>query len=153
VSAAAVSALIAAVESRGLDGAIAVERVPADRVSHYGVVAVDGDGIVTGLVEKPAPGTAPSDLAVAARYVLPPAIFGALAATPPAADGEVQLTDAIAALVRDGARLAAVELPAGTRRLDIGSPAGYAAAFTAHALRDPELAAAVRGALDAHGDG
>jgi UTP--glucose-1-phosphate uridylyltransferase len=153
VAAAAVRALIAEVDDRGLDGAIAVERVAAERVGLYGVVATDAEGLVTGLAEKPEPGTAPSDLAVAARYVLPEAIFGALRATGPAAGGEVGLTEAIGALVRDGARIAAVPLPPDARRLDVGSPAGYAAAFTAHALADPELAPAVREAFAAHGDG
>jgi UTP--glucose-1-phosphate uridylyltransferase len=153
VGASAVRALVEAVDAGGLDGAIAVERVAADRVGRYGIVATDDGGLVTGLVEKPAPGSAPSDLAVAARYVLPAAIFGVLRAASPGADGEVGLTEAIAALVRDGARIAAVPLPTGARRLDVGSPAGYAAAFTAHALADPELAPAVREAFAAHDDG
>ena len=74
-------------------------------------------------------------------------MFAALAATEPGHEGELQLTDAIAAIIRDGARIAAVPLPEGVRRQDVGSPAGYCAAFVAHALADPELAPAVRGAL------
>jgi UTP--glucose-1-phosphate uridylyltransferase len=141
--------------ARGRDGAIAVERVPADRASSYGIVAVDAGGLVTELVEKPPPGEAPSDLAIAARYVLPPEIFEALRATRPsgAAAPEHQLTDAIAHLVAGGARFAAVVPPPGVRRRDVGSRAGYAAAFVAHALADPELAPAVRQVLDEHGDG
>jgi UTP--glucose-1-phosphate uridylyltransferase len=140
-----VRALLAA--ARGLDGAVAVERVVPERASRYGIVGVD-DGLVTTLVEKPPPGTAPSDLAIAARYVLPPAIFDALRATAPGAGGEVQLTDAIARLVAGGARIAAVPLAPGVRREDVGSRAGYAAAFVKHALADPELAPAVRRVLD-----
>lgn len=148
VGAAAISALVEAVDERGLDGAIALERVAADRLEHYGVAQVDAEGVITGLVEKPAPGTAPSDLAVAARYVLPPSLFPALAQTGPGREGEIQLTDAIAGLIADGAKLGAVVLPS-AMRIDIGSPAGYAAAFTAHALMDPELAPAVRAVVDA----
>jgi UTP--glucose-1-phosphate uridylyltransferase len=145
---AALRALLAAAD--GLDGAIAVERVPAGRAHRYGIVGVDADGLITHLVEKPAPGSEPSDLAIAARYVLPPAIFDALRTTEPGAAGEIQLTDAIARLVADGARIAAVLLPDGVRRADVGSPAGYAAAFVAHALADPQLAPAVVEAIATH---
>ena len=68
-----------------------------------------------------------SNLAVAARYVLPAATFDALRDQPPGHGGEVQLTDALAALVAGGARLAGV-VTTGARR-DVGSPEGYAAAF------------------------
>jgi len=143
----ALRALIDAVEERGLDGAIAVERVPPERTSSYGIVSAAGDELITRIVEKPEPWETESDLAVAARYVLPTSVFAALAATEPGHEGELQLTDAIAAIIRDGARIAAVPLPEGVRRQDVGSPAGYCAAFVAHALADPELAPAVRGAL------
>jgi UTP--glucose-1-phosphate uridylyltransferase len=149
VGAGATRALVDAVERRGLDGAIAFERVAPQATSRYGVAAVGDDGLLTGLVEKPAPGRAPSELAVAARYLLPAATFDALRGIGPGVGGEVQLTDAIAALIAAGARIAAVELPPGTRRLDVGSHGGYAAAFVACALADPELAPAVRGELDA----
>jgi UTP--glucose-1-phosphate uridylyltransferase len=149
VGAAVTRRLVQLVDDRGLDGAIALERIPPERSDRYGIAAVGADGLITDLVEKPAPADAPSDLAVAARYVLPPTVFTALAAL--AADGvsrppgaELQLTDAIAAVVRAGARIAAVPLPDGTRRFDIGSHAGYVAAATAFALAEPELAAAVR---------
>ena len=138
--------------AQGVDGAVAVERVPPERVSSYGIVGVDERGRITELVEKPH-GQAPSDLAIAARYVLPPAIFDALRATRPEPPAEHQLTDAIARLVAGGARFRAVLPPPGVRRSDVGSRAGYAAAFVAHALADPELAPAVRQVLDEHGDG
>ncbi|MCW3066106.1 MAG: UTP--glucose-phosphate uridylyltransferase [Solirubrobacterales bacterium] len=150
---AALRALLDVVAARDLDGAVAVERVAPERASHYGIVGTHGDGLIRELVEKPAPGTAPSDLAIAARYVLPPAIFAALRATEAGSGGEVQLTDALARLVAAGARIAAVPLPAGVRRQDVGSPAGYAAAFVDYALADPDLAPAVRDAFDARRDG
>jgi UTP--glucose-1-phosphate uridylyltransferase len=145
--------LLAAAGEPDVDGAILVERVPRDRLDRYGIVGVDDAGIVTRLVEKPVPADAPSDLAIAARYVLPHAIFGALAATAPGADGEVQLTDAIAGLVAAGARLRAVTIPPGGRRLDVGSPAGYVGAFAALALDDPELGPVLREAVAAHRGG
>jgi UTP-glucose-1-phosphate uridylyltransferase len=110
---------------RALDGAVALEEVPAERASAYGIATVDGDGVITHIEEKP-PRPA-SRLAVAARYVLPPATFEVLRRVPPGHGGEVQLTDALARLVHDGVRLAGV-VTTGARR-DVGSPEGYAAAF------------------------
>lgn len=109
----------------GLDGAIALEQVPPERASAYGIATVDPDGVITHIEEKPA---APaSNLAVAARYVLPAATFAALREVRPGHGGEVQLTDALAALVAAGTLLAGV-VTTGARR-DVGSPEGYAAAF------------------------
>jgi UTP--glucose-1-phosphate uridylyltransferase len=87
-----------------LGGAVlAVEEVPAEKVDRYGIVAgeqVDEDlWRVTDLVEKPRRGEAPSRLAIAGRYVLPPEIFPAIDATPAGALGEIQITDAIRELV------------------------------------------------------
>ena len=115
-----VPALLAA----ALDGAVALEEVAPERASGYGIAEVS-DGRITRIEEKPA---APrSNLAVAARYVLPPAVFGALRELAPGVGGEIQLTDALARLVADGVRLAGV-VTRGARR-DVGSPEGYAAAF------------------------
>jgi UTP--glucose-1-phosphate uridylyltransferase len=109
----------------GLDGAIALEEVVPERASAYGIATLDPDGVITQIEEKPA---APeSNLAVAARYVLPAATFDALRDLGPGHGGEVQLTDALAALVAAGMRLAGV-VTTGARR-DVGSPEGYAAAF------------------------
>jgi UTP--glucose-1-phosphate uridylyltransferase len=83
---------------------IALMEVPADCVHLYGCAAVDnasqdgGDGSVvrvTGLVEKPDPADAPSNLAVIGRYILDPSIFESLAKTPPGRANEIQLTDAL----------------------------------------------------------
>lgn len=83
---------------------VAVRRVPAERVSAYGIVApageVEDDFVrVTDLVEKPAPQDAPSDLGAVGRYILGPEVFDALDRTTPGAGGEIQLTDGIKALV------------------------------------------------------
>jgi UTP--glucose-1-phosphate uridylyltransferase len=82
---------------------LALKRVDRREVSLYGCVAYEpmGESLVkvTALVEKPAPEDAPSDLGVMGRYVLTPAIFDAIERTPPGRGGEIQLTDAIAALI------------------------------------------------------
>ena len=82
---------------------IAVQDVPHEQTSSYGIVATDAfdgrAGRVRGMVEKPKPEDAPSDLAVVGRYVLSPAIFGLLERTGRGSGGEIQLTDAIAQLL------------------------------------------------------
>jgi UTP--glucose-1-phosphate uridylyltransferase len=85
---------------------VALMEVPADSIHQYGVAIVEkteSDDIVriTGMVEKPAPGTAPSNLAIIGRYVLRPEIFNVLANTEPGRGGEIQLTDALAVLATD----------------------------------------------------
>jgi UTP--glucose-1-phosphate uridylyltransferase len=132
--------------------AIAVREVPREQTGHYGIVATQdmGDVVrVDALVEKPAPADAPSTLAVAARYVMMPAIFDALRATPRASNGELELTDAIARLVEQGETVVAVRLGA-TQRYDVGTPASYAEAFLAFALADPDHGARLRAAARAH---
>ena len=82
---------------------IAVEDVPAESTGSYGIVATDAfdgrQGRIRRIVEKPRPAEAPSNLAVVGRYVLSPRIFDLLEAVQPGAGGEIQLTDAIAALL------------------------------------------------------
>lgn len=82
---------------------IAVQDVPREQTSSYGIVATESfenrQGRISGIVEKPEPDVAPSTLAVVGRYVLSPRIFDLLESTTPGAGGEIQLTDAIAALL------------------------------------------------------
>jgi UTP--glucose-1-phosphate uridylyltransferase len=152
-----VAALGEALVAHDAVAAIAVQRVAAAVLGRYGVVAVEpaAAGVlrVTGLVEKPAPGAAPSDYAIAARYVIAPPVFGALRATAPDSGGEVQLTDALAALVAAGARVVAVPLPPGEPRFDIGTVESYCATFLEHALTHPELGPALRARARALLDG
>ncbi|MBM4247854.1 MAG: UTP--glucose-1-phosphate uridylyltransferase GalU [Euryarchaeota archaeon] len=119
---------------------IAVERVPRERLGSYGVVAVEpSDGPlheVRGLVEKPAPARAPSDLAVMGRYVLTPAVFGCLDRTAPGKHGEVQLTDALE-LLRKRERIVAVEFEG--RRYDIGKKLDWLKATVELALKRQEF--------------
>lgn len=128
---------------------IAVEEVPEERVSSYGVIdPLERDGAMVrmkGMVEKPPPGTAPSNLAITGRYVLQPEIFDRLAAQGAGAGGEIQLTDAMAkmmetqdfhAVVYDG------------KSYDCGSKIGYLEATVAHALADGENGKAARALLN-----
>lgn len=122
---------------------LAVEEVPRDQVHRYGVVSLADSSAqrIVAMVEKPGADVAPSNLAVVGRYVLPKAIFAALADVKPGAGGEIQLTDGISALLAEhdirAHRFAGV-------RYDCGSKLGYAQANMALALRDPELAAPLR---------
>src|SRR5207237_2935457 len=87
------------------------------------------------IVEKPKPAQAPSNLGVIGRYVLTPRIFDLLAAVAPGAGGEIQLTDAISALLSHEPALA-VRLPG--RRFDCGSKLGYLQATVELGVRHPE---------------
>ena len=123
---------------------IAFEEVPRKDVSRYGIAAVEG-GVpgdmfrVSDLVEKPRVEDAPSNLAIAARYILPPQIFAALDATPPGKGGEIQLTDAIRSLLKQGMAVYGVRLGKGVRRYDIGNYKSYFRTFVEFALKDEEL--------------
>jgi UTP--glucose-1-phosphate uridylyltransferase len=128
-----------------LDGPVlAVERVPRDEISSYGVVAIDasarlGDGIyrVRDLVEKPPKEEAPSDLAIIGRYVLTPDIFPALAATKSDRTGEIQLTNGLRELLKQRP-IYACEVK-GVRH-DTGNKLGFLKAVVYFALRRPDLA-------------
>ncbi|HVX05982.1 MAG TPA: UTP--glucose-1-phosphate uridylyltransferase GalU [Rhodanobacteraceae bacterium] len=121
----------------GQTGVLAVEEVPRADTGKYGIVAVDGGGDrIRHMVEKPKPENAPSNLAVVGRYVLPARIFDLLEKTTPGAGGEIQLTDAIAALLAETPVLA--HRFAGTR-FDCGNKVGMVRATLHFAAADPEL--------------
>lgn len=117
---------------------VAVEPVPEQETSSYGIVAVEeqSDGSrITNIVEKPAPDKAPSNLAVVGRYLLPPEIFDKLERTGRGAGGEIQLTDGIADLLGEQAVYAyAFE----GERYDCGNKIGYLKATVAYGLEHPE---------------
>ena len=130
---------------------IAFEEVPDAEVSHYGIAKprTTGDVFeVADLVEKPSKAEAPSNLAIAARYVLSPYVFDALEKTKPGQGGEIQLTDAIRALMRDGGRVFGVRLHDKERRYDIGNFESYFEAFVEFALADPKCGDALRRRLE-----
>lgn len=120
---------------------IAVEEVPEDQTHQYGVVDVaKGDGRnfdVRDMVEKPAPGTAPSNLIITGRYILQPEIFGLLSGQGAGAGGEIQLTDALLTLMKDQGMTG---LKFEGKTYDCGSKAGFLSANVAYALDRPELA-------------
>lgn len=120
--------------SRGGAGVIGCERVPAEKVSRYGIMKLAGDRIVD-IVEKPSVEEAPSDIAVAGRYLLPAKIFDLLETQAPGKGGEIQLTDSIRRLIRpDAGATAPTELLAYVypgKRQDIGNPKGYFEALVA----------------------
>ena len=119
---------------------LGVEEVPRDQTQSYGIVTADrmqGDWArIRSIVEKPTPAEAPSNLAVIGRYVLTPRIFDLLDEVAPGAGGEIQLTDAIAALLLHE-RVLAVRLAG--RRFDCGSKLGYLEATLELGLRHPEI--------------
>jgi UTP--glucose-1-phosphate uridylyltransferase len=118
---------------------LGVEEVPRDQTQSYGIVTIDRmqDDLarIHSIVEKPKPGAAPSNLAVIGRYVLTPRIFDLLGAVTPGAGGEIQLTDAISALLKHE-KVFALRLPG--RRFDCGSKLGYLQAMVEFGLRHPE---------------
>jgi UTP--glucose-1-phosphate uridylyltransferase len=123
---------------------LAVERVPRDDISSYGVIAVDantrlGDGIyqVKDLVEKPPKEEAPSDLAIIGRYILTPDIFPCLARTKSDRTGEIQLTNGLRELLKSRP-IYACEVK-GVRH-DTGNKLGFLKAVVYFALRRPDLA-------------
>ncbi len=119
---------------------IAVQRVPRDEVSSYGIVEIEplapGIGEIKRIVEKPRPEDAPSNLAVVGRYILTPRVFKLLESVPRGAGGEIQLTDAIAQLIQEQSVIA-YEFE-GTR-YDCGSKLGYLKANVDFALEHPEI--------------
>ena len=117
---------------------IAVEPVPDDELKNYGVVSVgQGDGSVfpiDGMVEKPVPGTAPSNLTILGRYILQPEIFDILSAKETGAGGEIQITDAMKKLLATQPFHA---LKYEGRTFDCGSKLGFLLANVAYAPRSP----------------
>ena len=118
---------------------LGIEDVPREQTASYGIISpVDAQAEVTqvrSIVEKPAPEDAPSTLGVVGRYVLTPAIFGLLAQAKPGRGGEIQLTDAIAALL-ERERVLAMRI--GGKRYDCGTKLGYLKATVEYGLRHPE---------------
>ncbi len=119
---------------------LAVQTVAREETSSYGIVRTEpgesGMHRITGIVEKPRPENAPSNLAVVGRYVLTGEIFDHLEKVKPGASGEIQLTDGIAALLNEQ-RALAYEFQ-GVRH-DCGSKLGYLQANVLYALRHPEI--------------
>ena len=127
---------------------IAVEEVPMEETHQYGIVSIGADQghtfEITGMVEKPPKGTAPSTSIISGRYILDPSVFAALEKAEKGAGGEIQLTDAMIKLAKEqpfhGVRFDG-------RTYDTGSKLGFLAANVAFALARPELAESFRAEL------
>jgi UTP--glucose-1-phosphate uridylyltransferase len=138
---------VAAYEKHG-GNVIAVEEVPWDETHQYGIVSVGRDFgrtfEITGMVEKPPKGTAPSNLYITGRYILEPAIFGILEQKETGAGGEIQLTDAMIKLMAKqpfhGARFDG-------RTYDCGMKLGFLTANVAFGLARDDVAPALRAEL------
>jgi UTP--glucose-1-phosphate uridylyltransferase len=126
---------------------IAFEEVPAAEVHHYGVAKPKGSGDVfevEDVIEKPTREEAPSNLAIAARYVLSPVIFEALQQIQPGKGGEYQLTDAIRLVLQGGGKVYGVRLSSEEQRYDIGNFDSYFRAFVEFALADEKYGPSLR---------
>jgi UTP--glucose-1-phosphate uridylyltransferase len=134
---------------------LAFIEVPEDQVDRYGIASVESvtaqlDAVsdagpvvkVTGLVEKPPVGRAPSNLAVVGRYVLPFSIFDAIRRTKPGSGGEIQLTDAMAILLAEGTPVHGIVYQG--HRFDTGIPLGYLQATVQIACEREDLGPAFR---------
>ena len=120
---------------------LAVEPVPADQAKNYGVVSLSGEGDgrllpIDGMVEKPKRGSEPSNLTILGRYILQPEIFDILGEQETGAGGEIQLTDAMLALLK---RQPFYALKYEGRTFDCGSKLGFLTANVAYALDRPDL--------------
>lgn len=148
----AISRMVEVFESRSASCVIAVEEVPNEETSHYGIIEPaesNGESMrVVNMVEKPKPSEAPSNLAIAGRYIFSPLIFDMIRAVKPDSRGEVQLTDAIQRLCEEGRRVIAVKLPATEKRYDIGNFPSYFETFVEFALADPLYGADFRRRLE-----
>ncbi len=123
---------------------IAVEEVAPDQTRSYGIVAVDDANRLLEIVEKPEPADAPSNLGVVGRYLLTPRIFDLLKTTPRGSGGEIQLTDAIAALLQYEDAFA---MRFSGTRYDCGNTLGYIRANVDFALARDDLRDDLRSAL------
>ena len=128
---------------------VAVVEVPREHTSRYGVLDIveDKGRLVRakGVVEKPAPEDAPSNLTIIGRYIIQPEVFGHLERTKPGAGNEIQLTDGLAALIADGQDFHGFR--AAGRRFDCGDKLGYLEANVALGLDHPDLGAGLRDIL------
>lgn len=130
-------------ETHNAAATIAFEEVPLEKVSRYGIARPRGtvgkEFQLDDIVEKPPREKAPSNLAVAARYVFEPGIFSFIKQTQPGVGGELQITDSIKLLLGDGRPVWGVPLRKDETRYDIGGFAGYFKAFFDFATADEEV--------------
>ena len=135
-------------EAQKADVVVAFEEVDPSEVHRYGIADPLGEVgwqfELKGVVEKPPVGEAPSNLAVAARYVFSPQIFEELAMTKAGTGGEIQLTDAMQNVIAKGGKGIGIRLAPNEKRFDIGNFESYFKAFVDFALADPDHGPALR---------
>ncbi|WP_201835398.1 UTP--glucose-1-phosphate uridylyltransferase [Microvirga zambiensis] len=141
--------MIAAYDKHG-GNIIAVEEVPADQTHQYGIVSVGQEFgqtfEITGMVEKPPKGTAPSNYIISGRYILQPEVFDLLSTQERGAGNEIQLTDSMIRLMKDQPFFG---MKYEGRTYDTGSKIGFLMANVAYALEREELSAEFRRELEA----
>lgn len=120
---------------------VGTREVPREEVVRYGIVKPKGEVsqhgcLMEDVIEKPSVQNAPSRIAFCARYIVPPSIFHALDRTSPGKSGEIQLTDAIRLLLREGVTGRCVNMTGNEKRYDLGNFPSYFEAFLDYALDD-----------------
>jgi len=142
--------MIAAHEQTGGSNIIVVEPCPPGMAHQYGIVALDGQSgrlnRMTGMVEKPAAGTEPSNLFISGRYLLTPEVFDILSSQERGAGNEIRLTDAMLKMLSNGSPFHALEYDGTT--YDCGDKLGWLRANVAMALKRPDIPG-VRAMIDA----
>jgi len=127
---------------------LALKRVRQEEVVDFGIAETSkikqGAAKILDLVEKPKVGSAPSDLAIAGRYIFTPRIFDAIPKTAIGKGGERQLTDAIRLLLKSGQDVWGVLVHEDESIYDVGTPYSYAMSFMEACLRDPEIGPKLR---------
>lgn len=143
--------MIRVFEENDADAVIAFQLVPRDKVSRYGIAELAGTYQtdseyfeLAGLVEKPSVADAPSEFAIAARYICKPVLFELLRSTEAGAGSEIQLTDALQRLIKSGGKVLGVPITNRERRYDVGSFDSYFTAFIEAAVNDSECGDRVR---------
>jgi UTP--glucose-1-phosphate uridylyltransferase len=131
---------------------VAIVEVPREHTRRYGVLDVVSDNgrlvEARGVVEKPEPAQAPSTLTIIGRYIIQPEVFGHLARAERGSGGEIQLTDALEQLIRDGQDFHGLRFSG--RRYDCGDKLGFLEATIALGLAHPELGAGLKQILSAY---
>src|SRR5271157_5809063 len=127
------------------EGVIIFEQVPLEHVHNYGIAAFDREEdntfVLTQIIEKPSPDQAPSNYAVAGRYIFTPKLFRYLHQITPGYNQELQLTDAIQLMIQDGLKVMGVVMNRedGEQRFDVGNYETFFKAFLYYAVHDPKL--------------